>query len=177
MLEVTPISFEDACDFVVKHHRHHKPPQGHKFSIAAVKMPLVDVDACDSSGIPYGMHENDSEIVGVVIVGRPVSRRLQDGWTLEVTRLATDGTKNACSFLYAAAWRAARAMGYRRLITYILDSESGTTLKACAWKCIGKCGGGSWSVPSRPRIDKHPTQGKLRFEITITPERTSEVRG
>jgi hypothetical protein len=101
----------------------------------------------------------------VVTVGRPVARHLDDGWTLEVTRLCTDGTKNACSLLYAAAWRAARAMGYRRIGTYILDTETGTSLTASGWKCLGKAGGGSWSVPSRPRVDKHPTQIKLRYEM------------
>jgi hypothetical protein len=144
-LLTVPIDFDEACAFVAQHHRHHKPPQGHKFSIAAAM---------------------GEKIVGVVIVGRPVSRMMQDGWTLEVTRLATDGTKNACSFLYAAAWRATRAMGYRKLTTCILDTEPGTTLKAAGWRLVGQAGGGSWSVPSRPRVDKHPLQGKLRFEIT-----------
>jgi hypothetical protein len=90
---------------------------------------------------------------------------LDDGWTAEVVRLATDGSKNVCSMLYAASWRAARAMGYRRVITYILDSEPGTSLIAAGWKCIGECGGGSWSRTSRPRIDKAPLQKKIRFEI------------
>lgn len=143
---VVPCAFDEACAFVSQYHRHHKPPQGHKFSIAA------------SVG---------QKIVGVVIVGRPTSRFLDDGWTLEVTRLATDGTKNACSFLYAAAWRAARELGYRKLTTCILDTEPGTTLRAAGWKLVGKAGGGSWSVPSRPRVDKHPLQMKLRFEVEV----------
>jgi hypothetical protein len=165
-LFAVPVDFDEACAFVAQHHRHHVPPQGHKFSIGAAVMPPCEPDACDSSGIPYGAHENDAKIVGVVIVGRPVSRMMQDGWTLEVTRLATDGTKNACSFLYAAAWRATRAIGYRKLTTCILDTEPGTTLRAAGWRLVGQAGGGSWSVPSRPRIDKHPLQGKLRFEVT-----------
>lgn len=143
-MEIIPIEFDEAKAFVKQWHRHHSPPIGHKFSIA-----------CAVDGI----------IVGVVIVGRPVARRLQDGWTLEVNRLATDGTKNACSMLYAAAWRAARAMGYRRLITYILDTEPGTSLKAAGWKEIGKAGGLSWNVPSRPRVDKCPSQMKIRYEV------------
>jgi len=151
-LFAVPVDFAEACAFVKEHHRHHIPPQGHKFSIGA------------ASG------EN---VVGVVIVGRPVSRMMQDGWTLEVTRLATDGTKNACSFLYAAAWRATRAMGYRKLTTCILDTEPGTTLRAAGWRLVGQAGGGSWSVPSRLRVDKHPLQGKLRFEIT-TPNAGSD---
>lgn len=76
--------------------------------------------------------------MGVAIVGRPVSRHLDDGWTLEVNRLCTDGSRNACSALYAAAWRAARAMGYKRLVTYILESENGASLRAAGWKCVGR---------------------------------------
>lgn len=87
----------------------------------------------------------NGEIVGVAIVGRPVSRYLDDGWTLEVNRLCTDGTKNACSFLYFAAWRVAKNLGYKKLITYILDSENGASLKASGWKCVGKCGGKCWT--------------------------------
>lgn len=104
-------------------------------------------------------------ICGVSIVGRPIARMLDDGWTAEVTRLATDGTKNACSILYAASWRAARAIGYKRLITYILGSESGTSLEASGWKRIGECGGGTWGRNKRPRIDRAPLQRKIRFEI------------
>src|SRR6185295_11532927 len=107
MLAIVPIEFNEACEFVRKYHRHHKPPQGHKFSI--------------------GLAEGD-KIVGIAIVGRPVARRLNSEWTLEVRRLCTDGSRNACSKLYAACWRIAREMGYRELITYILDSEKGTSL-------------------------------------------------
>ena len=145
-LVTVPIDFDEAVAFVRQYHRHHLPPQGHKFSI--------------------GLSDGE-KIVGVAIVGRPVARHLQDGFTLEVTRLATDGTKNACSALYGACWRVAREMGYLKLITYILDTEPGTSLRAAGWKEIGRAGGGSWSVPSRPRVDKHPTQGKLRFEVTL----------
>lgn len=143
-LEIVPISFAEAKAFVAKYHRHHKPPIGHKFSIGCA---------------------NSEGIVGVAIIGRPVSRMLNDTWTLEVTRCCTDGTKNACSMLYAAAWRASRALGYRKLVTYILENEKGTSLRAAGWKCVGKCGGGSWSCKSRPRIDKHPLQMKIKFEI------------
>ena len=102
-----PVSFAEANAFVALHHRHHKPVTGHKFSIG-----------CTANG----------QLVGVAIVGRPVSRYLDDGQTLEVNRLCTDGTKNACSMLYAAAWRAARAMGYRKMITYILETSLQMTL-------------------------------------------------
>ena len=104
MLTVKPMSLADANRFVAEHHRHHKPVRGHKFSL--------------------GCMAND-RLAGVAIVGRPVSRYLDDGLTLEVNRLCTDGTKNACSFLYGAAARAAKVMGYRKIITYILDTESG----------------------------------------------------
>lgn len=142
-----PIAFKNAAAFVRDHHRHHTPPQGHKFSIAAM---LAD------------------KLVGVVIVGRPVARRRDDGMTLEVTRLCTDGTPNACSFLYGAAARAAFALGYRRIGTYILKCEPGTSLVAAGWKLIAETPGKSWSVPSRPRDDKHPIEPKLLFERTAT---------
>ena len=141
-----PITLAEANAFVDKHHRHHGRTVGHVFSVAC---------ASDANG----------PIVGVAIVGRPVARGLQDGWTAEVTRLATDGTKNACSFLYAAAWRAARAMGYLKLVTYILDTERGASLTAAGWKLVAEVRGRSWSCASRPRVDKHPTQGKLRWEV------------
>jgi hypothetical protein len=142
-LQLAPISFEDAADFVRRHHRHHTPPVGHKFSIAAL-------DA--------------GELVGVVIVGRPVARRRDDGQTLEVTRLCTIGARNACSFLYGAAARAAFALGYSRIGTYILKRETGVSLAAAGWKLIGETPGRSWSVPSRARDDKHPLEPKLLFE-------------
>jgi hypothetical protein len=138
------IDLGEANAFVAEHHRHHKPVVGHMFSIGAVL---------------------ENRIVGVVIVGRPVARMRDDGETAEVTRLATDGTRNACSFLYGAAARAAFALGFRRIGTYILATEPGTSLMACGWRLIGETPGGSWSVPSRPRVDKHPLQAKLLFEL------------
>ncbi len=144
MLEVCPVTLKEANAFVAEHHRHHRPTVGHKFSIACT---------------------DGEKIVGVAIVGRPVSRHLDDGWTLEVNRLCTDGTRNACSMLYAAAWRAARAMGYHKLITYILDTEPGTSLRAAGWKCVGKTGGLRWTGKRRPEVDLCPAQMKLRWEI------------
>lgn len=141
--ELVPISLKEANQFVSSHHRHHGPVAGHKFSIAA---------------------SDGEKIVGVVIVGRPVSRYLDDGWTLEVTRLCTDGTRNACSMLYAAAWRAARAMGYKRLITYILESENGASLRAAGWRYVGQAGGSRWTGKRRPEVDLYPAQMKMRFE-------------
>ena len=141
-LNLCPISLAEANAFVAQHHRHHRPVTGHKYSIACI---------------------DGEKIVGVAIVGRPVSRHLDDGWTLEVTRLCTDGTKNGCSMLYAAAWRAARAMGYKRLVTYILKSETGISLKAAGWRCVGQAGGLQWTGKRRPTVDLYPAQMKLKW--------------
>ena len=146
MLELVPISLKKANAYVAEHHRHHKPVVGHKFSVAA---------------------SEDGRIVGVAIVGRPVSRYLDDGNTLEVTRLCTDGTKNACSFLYSACWRCAKNMGYKKLVTYILESETGSSLKASGWKCAGKAGGLRWTGKRKPETDLYPAQMKLRFEKSV----------
>jgi hypothetical protein len=100
----------------------------------------------------------------VAIIGRPVARMLQDGWTAEVVRVATTGEKNACSMLYGAAWRACRSLGYRRLVTYTLAEEGGASLRASGYRCLGSAGGGSWSRESRPRVDHHPLQAKMRWE-------------
>lgn len=102
------------------------------------------------------------------MVGRPVSRMLDDGYTAEVIRLATNGAKNACSFLYGAARRAALAMGYRRIITYILESETGKSLVAAGWKFVRLAGGGSWSRPSRKRTDQAPLVTKQLWEAVVT---------
>lgn len=141
-LYVRPITFKAACDYITEVHRHHKPPQGHKFSI--------------------GLYQQ-GEMVGCAVVGRPVARGLDDGWTAEVTRLCTNGVKNGCSMLYAACANAAKAVGYRRIVTYILGSETGASLRASGWMLDGEVSGRSWSCPSRPRTDKHPTDDKQRW--------------
>lgn len=115
-LDVVPVSFADACEFVATWRRHHEPPVGHKFSIGVAR---------------------DQILVGVAMVGRPVARSFDDGRTLEVTRCATDGTEHAPSMLYAAAWRAGKALGYRRLITYTQQGESGASLRAAGWTVRG----------------------------------------
>lgn len=103
----------------------------------------------------------------MAIVGNPNARMLLDDYTAEVTRLCVlDGYPNACSMLYAACWRAARALGYRRLGTYTLPEEGGASLRAAGWRLVGEAGGGSWDRRQRPRVDRHPTQGKLRWEAT-----------
>ncbi len=144
---IVPLSLDEANAFVAEHHRHHGPVVGHKFSIGLCARELESI-----------------EVIGVAIVGRPVARPLDNGFTLEVTRCCTDGTRNACSALYAAAWRAARALGYRKLVTYTLASEGGSSLRAAGWRVVGEVKGRSWDVPSRRRIDTAPKQDKLRWE-------------
>ena len=140
MLKVTPIDFAEANAYVSKFHRHHNPVVGCKFCIA-----------CSVMGEHDG--EQSGRVVGVCIVGRPVARYSDNGFTLEVNRLCTDGTYNACSMLYASAWRAAKALGYKRLVTYTLPEEGGASLRAAGWKLLGERGGGNWNVASRPRVD------------------------
>jgi hypothetical protein len=145
-MELRPITVRAASCFVAEHHRHHDPPRGAKFCLAAW---------------------HDGRLVGVAMVGRPVSRMLDNGTTAEVIRVATDGTRNACSFLYGAAKRAAQAMGYRKVLTYTLIEESGASLRAVGWNRVGVAGGGTWSRPSRPQVDHHPLQQKIRWEADI----------
>jgi hypothetical protein len=142
-LAIVPITLREARAFVAQHHRHHRAPQGGLFAVGAAA---------------------EGQVVGVAIVGRPVSRHLDDGWTAEVTRLCTTGERNACSLLYAACWRAARALGWRKLITYTLPEEGGGSLRAAGWRVVAETKAEGWSRPSRPRVDLHPTQGKLRWE-------------
>lgn len=144
MLTVVPITLAEAKVFIERHHRHHPPPVGHILSVAVA----------DDAGV----------VRGVATVGRPVARMLDDGFTAEVNRCCTDGARNACSMLYGAAWRAARAIGYRKLITYTLPEEGGASLRAAGWRLVGQAVGGRWSRNTRPRIDVHPTQQKLRWE-------------
>ncbi len=94
-----------------------------------------------------------------------MARLLDDGWTVEVNRVATDGTKNACSKLYGAAKRVAFALGYKRIFTYTLQEEGGASLRGAGWKCLGTAGGGNWNRRSRPRIDTELQQTKIRWEM------------
>ena len=148
-LQIVPITFAEASAFVAQHHRTHKPSLSAKFCVA----------------VAFG-----EEIVGVAVCGRPVARSLDDGWTLEVTRTCTDGTKNVNSMLYGACARAAKALGYRRIGTYTLKDEPGTSLKAAGWRITWELKGRSWDCQSRPRVDKHPTQDKIRWELDLCPE-------
>jgi len=161
-MKIIPVQFKEACAFVDMLHRHHKKPQGHKFSIAAT-----------ASSVKWDNEEFLNEwpemlnVVGVAIVGRPVSRHMDDGQTLEITRLCTDGTRNACSFLYAHCWKIAQEKGFTKIITYILESESGKSVEAAGFKFMWRSTGGSWSSKVRPRIDKHPTVPKQMYQIQL----------
>lgn len=139
------IDFGAAAAFVADHHRHHTPPVGHLFSIGAFR---------------------GEDMVGVAIVGRPVSRHRDDGLTAEITRLCVlEGVRNAASFLLGRCAKAALALGFRRIGTYTLGSESGASLRAAGWRMIAETPGKSWSVPSRPRTDSHPLGTKMLWEV------------
>lgn len=145
-MEVKQISLKAANSYVEQYHRHHGRVVGHKWSIAAYK---------------------DGRLCGVAIVGRPTGRRLDNGKTLEVTRLCTDGTRNACSFLYAAAARRAKAEGYTKIITFILQSEPGTSLRAAGWTMeAAKAGRPKWNTE---RYANRPVQ------LTLFPKKQPPV--
>ncbi len=143
-LRVFPVTLKQANQLVTDLHRHHKPVVGHRFSI--------------------GVKDRDGVLRGAAIVGRPTGRKNPQYEWAEVTRLVTDGTKNACSMLYAAVARICKEMGFLRVQTFILDSETGTSLKAAGWKFDRLSEGGDWNVPSRGgrRIDQ-PQQQKQRW--------------
>ncbi len=144
-MKIIPITFKTASEFVNQYHRHHKAPVGCKFCIGC---------------------KNDERIVGVAICGRPVSRYLDDGRTLEINRLCTDGTRNACSKLYGACVRIAREIGYEKVITYILASENGASLRAANFVCEGEAGGTIWSG-FRKRDNGVPQEMKQRYVYVI----------
>lgn len=156
MMFAIPLELKEANEFVASIHRHHAPVYRDKFRI--------------------GCTDDSGKLVGVAQCARPVSRNLDDGKTLEVVRLCTDGTENACSFLYSRCARIARELGYKRIITYILMSENGASLKASGWKLDAEnVGGGSWDKPSRHRDiipkqmsmfgdkEKYSTEKKKRY--------------
>ena len=141
-LELRPITLKEANAYVERNHRHHDRVVGHKWSLAAYK---------------------DGHLCGVAIVGRPTGRRLDDGETLEVTRLCTDGTRNACSFLYAAAARRGKRGGSSTIITFILQSEPGTSLRAAGWSMeAAKAGKPKWNAE---RYANRPVQ------LTLFPKK------
>lgn len=138
-LVVHPITLREACAFIAAHHRHNKPPVGHKFSVSA---------------------RDGDQLVGVATAGRPIARHFDDGLTLEVNRTCTDGTRNANSLLYGAIWRAAKAMGYRRCITYTQADECGASLRAVGWVRVKELDPrGSWAESSQKMRAKRDPVG------------------
>jgi hypothetical protein len=142
-LRIVPMTIAEAKRVVAQMHRHHPPPQGALWAVGVADL--------------LGM------VRGVAVAGRPVARGLDDGSTLEITRVATDGTTNACSMLYGAVLRAAKALGWETVVTYTLASEPGTSLRASGWSEDGSVRGRSWSWSGRQRHDKHPTVDKRRW--------------
>jgi L-amino acid N-acyltransferase YncA len=142
-MKAARVELVEANLFVDIVHRHHKPVRGHRYTVGA---------------------EHGGKLVGVATVGRPVARAVDQKFVAEVLRLATDGTKNACSFLYAKAAQVAELLGFREIQTYILDTETGTSLKAAGWECVGQTAGGSWNCPSRGgRREDQPQNPKTKW--------------
>lgn len=143
-LAVTPTTLREANEFVANFHRHSKPTQGGRFAIAAVF---------------------DQNIVGVAIVGRPVSQTLQDGLTAEITRLCVskDAPKNTCSFLYGRCWRIWQQMGGNRMITYTLQSETGASLKGAGWTVMGQVKPHDRWTKKGGNREWQPVYGQLKF--------------
>lgn len=134
-LRLVPVSQRTALDAVARWHRHNKPPRGDLFRV--------------------GVATDDGTLVAVGIASRPVARAYQDGQTVEVSRVSSDGTPNACSMLYGALARAAFALGYRRVITYTRADEPGSSLRAAGWRVVAeRPPRPGWDVPSRPRDDR-----------------------
>jgi len=146
-LKLVPVILREANAFIRTHHRHHSNERGARFVV----------------GVENG------HLRGVAVLGRPKSRMIQElePGTAEVTRCCTDGTKNACSMLYSACARGAAALGYRKIITYILAAENGLSLKASGWSCDGPAGGGSWDRADRHRTDKAPIVPKIRWSKQV----------
>lgn len=142
-MNIVHVELRQANEFVAQHHRHHQPVTGHRFSIGA---------------------EKNGRVVGVAIIGRPVARAVDQHNVVEVSRLCTDGTHNACSFLYAAAANISKALGYMKIQTYILESESGTSLRAAGWTKEAVSDGGNWTSASKPvRRQDQPQGPKQRW--------------
>lgn len=145
-MKIVPIGLKAANEFVARYHRHHNPVRGCKFCVS--------------------VEDENGRCCGVAICGRPVSRYLDDGFTLEVNRLCTNGTRNACSMLYGACIRAAKALGYKKVITYTLKSENGSSLKAANFINDGEAGGEIWTG-KRKRYNGVPAEKKTRWVCYI----------
>lgn len=146
MLTIRPIHLKAANEYVAANHRHNIPTVGGKFAVSCY---------------------NGERLCGVAVCGRPVSRCLDDGLTLEIYRNCTDGTRNACSKLYGACVRVAQGMGYRSVITYTLASEPGASLRASGFACEGLAGGTAWTGSRRRNYYIAPPEHKLRWRKVI----------
>lgn len=138
-----PTTLRAANAFVARHHRHSKPVRGQKWSVAVA---------------------DDTGVRGVAIAGRPVARELDDGFTVEILRVCTDGARNACSKLYAACCRAAEGMGYRLAVTYTLASEGGASLRAAGFTPAASVKDRQWGCATRPRAERDLVGDKVRWE-------------
>lgn len=156
-LRLIPMHRDPAFAYIRRVHRHHLPPQGYRFAVGVAE---------------------DGRLCGVAVAGRPVSKVLQDGHTIEVTRVATDGTPNAGSMLYGACWRAARALGYTRATTYTQDGESGASLRAAGWLDVAQLAArAGWHTPSRPREDsRNAGVDRNRWEIRTADHKAATVQ-
>lgn len=144
-MEAVPLHLKEANEFVEKHHRHNRPTVGGKFALGAALA---------------------HKLVGVAIAGRPVCRKLDDGKTLEILRVCTDGTPNACSFLYSRCAKIARLMGYTSVITYTLAAEGGASLRAIGARPTGPLDSHEWANPARPRRSQDVYhEQKYRWEL------------
>lgn len=148
-MEIRPITFREASNYIKEHHRHHGPTVGCQFCV--------------------GLYDGE-RLCGVAVCGRPVSRILDNGLVCEINRLCTDGTPNACSMLYGACSRIAKEMGYQKIITYILESENGASLKASNFICEGIAGGIKWNGV-RDRGQNIPHEMKTRWSRDLTGKR------
>lgn len=147
-LHIVPVILRAARAYVTAaHHPHRRAPIGAKLAIS--------------------VHDQRGTLRGVAILGRPLARRLDDGKAIEVTRVATDGCRNACSALYGAARRVARALDYARIYTSTRETEPGTSLRAVGWRAAARSRGGGWSRDSRRKRDRHPLDAKVRWEVTL----------
>lgn len=145
-MNLRPVNIPEANEFIASYHRHNKPVVGARFCIGL---------------------EHEGMLVGVAVVGRPIARMADNGFTAEVTRLCVfNAPKNACSMLYRACWRAWSAMGGKSLITYTLESETGSSLRGAGFRFVGKVNAEHWSRESRKR-EWQPVYGqqKLKWEV------------
>lgn len=143
---IRPITFKEASEFVNQYHRHHNATVGCKFCV--------------------GINDNDT-LIGVAICGRPVSRYLDNGYTLEINRVCVlEGHHNACSKIYSACCKIGKAMGYKKIITYTLQSENGASLKASNFHCDGVAGGTHWTG-KRDKGQNIPAELKTRWSLDL----------